>query len=317
MPVPNNTFGQIWNRVLLFAPDLPPPMAQEFVKMTYRQVIGDHSWSDTRKDAEILLPDAYTTGTITVTHGSTSIVGAGVDFTNSSLYVGQQICVGNIAPFYTITAVTQSIPAGTYDTLTIDRAYENESDSALTYSIGQYYVEFPTDLYVLERIRDQANGWYLITQTYNQEYLDRVDVRRQSTGTPTLCVPAPPRTGSDGTVYPRYEFWPRVQAQRFYSYRYRYNPELTANTDRILSTISPEVLVYGALAHAAAWPGTRDKPNPFFSSEVHASYAKLYDNALQNSIQQDLERAQDMIQIADDPRRTFPFDAKYIQSHIW
>lgn len=317
MPTPNATFGTIWNRVLLFAPDLPPPMAQEFVRMVYRQVIGDHSWSDTRKDAEVLLPDAYSTGTVTVTNGSATILGSGVNFTNSSLYVGRQISIGNIAPFYTITAVSESVPAGGYDTLTIDRNYQNSTESGVTFSIGQYYVEFPTDLYVLERIRDQANGWYLITQTYNQEYLDRVDVRRQSTGTPTLVVPAPSRVGSDGTVYPRYEFWPRVQAKRFYSYRYRSNPELNSNTDRIISTLSPEVLVYGALAHAAAWPGTAEKANPFFSTENHASYMKLYDNALQNSIQQDLERTQDMITVADDPRRTFPFDAKYVQSHIW
>lgn len=285
-------------------------MAREFVRMTYRQVIGDHSWADTRKDAEILLPDAYSTGTIDVTNGSATITGTGTAWTTDMLY--RQILVGSIAPFYTIIAVDDLT-----QTLTIDRDYENASETEATYSIGQYYVEFPTDLYVLERVRDQANGWYLIAQTYNQEYLDRVDVRRQSTGTPTLVVPAPYRTASDGTVIPRYEFWPRVNAQRFYSYRYRVNPELDSNTDRIISALSPEVLVYGALAHCAAWPGVSGKQNPFFSMETHALYKKMYDEALQNSIQQDLERNQEMIQIADDPRRTFPFDAKYIQSHIW
>jgi hypothetical protein len=318
MPTPNNTFGQIWNRVLLYCPDLPPPLAQEFVKITYHQVIGDHSWTDTRKDAEFLLPDAYTTGTITVTENSATVLGSGVDFTNGTLYVGRQLSVGNIAPFYTITAVTQSVPLGTYDTLTLDRAYENSTEAGVTYSIGQYYVEFPTDLYVLERIRDQANGWYLITQTYNQEYLDRVDVRRQSTGTPTLCVVAPSRTdASTGIVYPRYELWPRVQAKRFYAYRYRSNPELVNNSDRPISSLSPEVLVFGALRQAAIWPGTKDKQNPYFSQELHATYTKMYDDALQNSIQQDMERDQSMVQVADDPRRSFPFDARYIQSHIW
>jgi len=318
MPTPNNTFGQLWNRVLLYAPDLPPPLAQEFIKITYHNVIGDHSWTDTRKDAEFLLPDAYTTGTLTVTNGSASVLGAGVNFANSSLYVGRQLAVGNIAPFYTITDVTQAIPSGTYDTLTLDRAYANSTEAGVTYSIGQYYVEFPTDLYVLERIRDQANGWYLITQTYNQEYLDRVDVRRQATGTPTLCVVAPYRTdASTGIVYPRYEVWPRVQAKRFYAYRYRTNPELSANSDRPISALSPEVLVFGALRQAAIWPGTKDRANPYFSQELHATYTKMYDDALQNSIQQDMERNQEMVQVADDPRRSFPFDAKYIQGHIW
>jgi hypothetical protein len=317
MPTPNDNFGKIWNRVLLYCPDLPPPLAQEFVKITYHQVIGDHSWTDTRKDAEFLLPDAYTTGTITVTNGSPTVAGSGVDFIDATTFVGRQLCVGNIAPFYTITAVTDS-GGGTYDTLTLDRDYENSTEADVTYSIGQYYVEFPTDLYVLERIRDQANGWYLITQTYNQEYLDRVDVRRQSTGTPTLCVIAPYRVdNTTGIVYPRYELWPRVQAKRFYAYRYRTNPELANNSDRPISALSPEVLVFGALRQAAIWPGTKDKVNPYFSQELHATYTKMYDDALQNSIQQDMERNQEMVQIADDPRRSWPFDAKYIQSHIW
>lgn len=305
-----DTFGQIWNRVLLFAPDLPPVLAQEFVKNTYRVVLGDHSWMATRKDAELLLPNQYTTGTVTVVNGSPTITGSGTAFTTAM--IGRQLIFSGLAPFYTITAVD----AGA-QTLTIDRNYPNVSASALTYEISQAYVEFPTDLYVLERVRDQLNGWYLITQVYDQQYLDRVDSRRQSVGTPALVCSAPARTDSNGVVIPRYEFWPRAQATRFYTYRYRYLPEFTANSDVLIQNVNPEVLVYGALRLAAAWPGTSGKPNPYFSQETHAMYTKMYDEALQNSIQRDLEQFQDMITLADDPRRTFPFDAKFIQNHIW
>jgi hypothetical protein len=50
---------------------------------------------------------------------------------------------------------------------------------------------------------------------------------------------------------------------------------------------------------------------------MHATYSKMFEDSLNNSMQADMERNQSMITVADDPRRMFPFDAKYIQSHIW
>jgi hypothetical protein len=224
----------------------------------------------------------------------------------------RQLAVASIAPWYTIITVN----ADPTNTLVLDRDYEGPSGT-YSFSIGQFYVEFPTDLHVLERVRDQQNGWYLVTQWYSQEYLDRVDAKRQSTGTPVLAVPAPPRTHTDGTIIPRYELWPRVTSQRFYDYRYRKSHELTSNSTRIISVLHPDVLVYGALRQAALWPGTADKPNPHFSQELHATYTKLYEESLNSSIQHDLDINQQMVQIGDDITRRFPFDAKYLQDHIW
>jgi hypothetical protein len=190
-------------------------------------------------------------------------------------------------------------------------------DTDATYVIGQFYVEFPSDLNVLEILRDQANGWYLATSWYTQEYLDRVDAKRQSSGTPVVAVASPPRIASDGTTIPRFEFWPKVQTQKQYIFRYRKLAELVNNTDRILEVLHPETVVFGALMQAAVWPGTPSKPNPFFSQELHASYTKMYETALQQSILVDENRMQQMIKLGDDSQRRFPMDAKYLQDHIW
>jgi len=198
----NQTFRQVWNKVLLYAPDLPPPLAMEFVRNTYRLIMGDHYWSELRADKEFLIPAIYTTGTATVTNGSATVTGVGTAWDDTLVY--RQLSVDNIAPWYTITAVDDGL-----QTLTLDRNYEGISGT-YSYMIGQFYVEFPTDLMVLEKIRDQQNGWYLVTQWYSQEYLDRVDAKRMSSGTPVIAIAAPPRTHTDGTIIPRYELWPRA-----------------------------------------------------------------------------------------------------------
>ena len=314
--MPNDTFGQLWNRVLLYAPDLPPPLAREFVKNTYRLVLDNHYWSELRVDAEFLIPDNYSTGTVSVINGSPSVVGNGTAFNGT--HFARQLSVGSIAPWYTIKDVT----SGT--SLTLDRPYGGISGT-YAYTIGQFYVEFPLDLHVLEKIRDQQNGWYLVTQWYTIEYLDRVDAKRMSTGTPVIAVAAPPRIASNGgletldpgTVVPRYELWPRSNGIRAYEYRYRKNASLDTDDTAIITGVQSDVLIYGALRQAALWPGTADKPNPHFSQELHATYTKLYEDALNYSIKNDLDVNQQMVQIGDDITRRFPFDAKYLQDHIW
>lgn len=306
----NDTYAQIWNRVLLYAPDLPVPLAQEMVKNTYTDIVRSHYWSELRQDAELLFPDSTSDGTIDVTNGSATVVGNGTAWTADLLY--QQLAVGAIAPWYTITAVDDI-----GQELTLDRVYGGADEAGASYLIGQFYIEFPSDLFVLERLRDRNNGWYLVTQWYTQEYLDRVDAKRQSSGTPVIAVAAPSRTDTDGTIIPRYEFWPKVLAERPYDYRYRKLKDLANGTDRILEALHPEAVVFGALSQAAVWPGLAGKPNPFFSQELHASYKKMYEEALAQSILVDENLDQQIVKIGDDVTRRFPFDAKYLQNHIW
>jgi hypothetical protein len=305
----NKTFGQVWNEVLIHAPNLPPSLAREFVRVAYQEALDIHYWSELRTDAEVWIPDTYTTGTLTMTNVSTTVTGSGTTFT--SAMVGRQLAVESIAPWYTITTFNSATE------VIIDRAFQGETEAALEYTIGQFYVEFPTNLKVLERIRDQNNGWYLATQWYSQEYLDRVDPKRNSSGTPTMAVYAPTRTDSSGNVIPRYEFWPRADEGRLYHYRYTKDVSLTTNDTRLIDGLTPSTIVYGALAHAAMWPGTPDSPNMLFGVDKQESYMKTFDQKLNDDVLRDIDRNQTMIQEADGLVRRFPIDAAYLQEHYW
>jgi hypothetical protein len=72
--------------------------------------------------------------------------------------------------------------------------------------------------------------------------------------------------------------------------------------------------VFGALAELALWPGTVERPNPFFSMDLHRTYNELFEEARQNSERSDLDISQRMIVHADD-NFGVPMDANWLQTH--
>lgn len=301
------TFAQIWNKVLLYAPDIPVPLVQEAVKRTYREVIGYHYWSQLKADGETLIPSVYNTGTVDIVQGSTTVTGTVTAWTTAM--IGRQFLYGSVAPFYTITAVDAGL-----QTLTLDRAFALPNVTGGSYEIGQYYIEFPTNLGVLLHIRERNNSWQITPHYYTQEYIDRIDPYRQSVGTPVAIVAAPPRRGSDNVIIPRYELWPRVQAETLLMYHYYKGEELVNATDRPIDVLRPEVLVYGALKDLSMWPGTGAKANPLFNSEAHKMYKESFDDALHDSEMADLDLDQRMIDYTGSGLR-YPMDMKYWQNH--
>ena len=305
-----DTFAQLWNRVLLLAPDLPPFVAQLFTKQAHRRIVDHHYWSELKQDAEFSVPTWYTTGTVAWTQGSATITGTGTLWdtgTNVSLY--QQIQLGNIGNFYTITAINSDTE------IEVDRVVKYASASGESYHIGQLYIELPTDLEVLEVVRDKQNEWRVFKNFWSQEYLDRIDPNRTATGTPTLMVYASNRIDASGNQIPRMELWPAPSSTEDYIYRYRKYKDLTAATDRGLEMVPPDTYLWGALMEAALWPGTNDKPNVFFSVENYKNYKAEFEDALRDAVIADHDRDQRMITYGMGEERFVPIDAKYIQSH--
>jgi hypothetical protein len=119
---------------------------------------------------------------------------------------------------------------------------------------------------------------------------------------------------ASGVSYPRYEFWPRLPSATKLVYRYIKKTPLSASTDYPLVALKSEVILWGALAELAVWPGLPERPNPFFSTDLHKTYVGLFEDGLNESILGDLNRAQQMITYSDDDRG-YPVDANFIQEH--
>ncbi len=301
-----DTFGQIWNRVLLYAPGTPVPLVQQFVKNAYQRAMDMHYWSELVKESQYTVKAEYSTGTVALTKGSataTITTGAWTGLENRT------VRFSDLPDTYTITAVS-----GTSDEIaTLDRVYAGETSLAATFLVADFYIEFPSDLNTLDDIRDYDNNWRLRRQFHQQPYLDVIDAERSQTGDPVLYVAAPPRI-SAGVSYPRYEFWPRPSAGTQLVYRYYATSSLSANTSYIITMLKPEAVVYGALAELALWPGTAEQPNAFFSIDIHKQYVKLFEDSVHDSEMADLDRAQRML-MYDENNFGIPLDANWLQSH--
>jgi hypothetical protein len=304
--VAQDTFGQLWQKLLLYAPGLPPALAQTFIRNAYRRVLDTHYWSELYTDWEKVTPDVYSDGTIAVTNGNTTVTGTLTTFT--SAMTGRQLIVddGGGQPYYTITYVSAT-------SLTLDRAYQGATDSSSTYSIAEYYVEFPANLAVLDDIRDLNQNWRLRRQFHQSNYLDMIDAERSNTGSPVLYVAAPPRV-ANGVTYPRYEFWPKIEAGTHLVGKYIKTSELTSNSSYPISIVKPEAILYGALADLCLWPVMADRPNPFHNLELHDKYVKMFEDAVHDSEMADLDISQRMITYPEQDGG-YPADANFLQAH--
>lgn len=301
-----DTFGQIWNRLLLYAPGLPIPLAQQFVKNAYQKALDMHYWSELTKESQLVVGAEYSTGTVALTHGSADATITDGAWTGLE---GRTVRFADIPDTYTILTVS-----GISDEIaTLDRVYAGPDAAAATFLVADFYVEFPTDLNTLDEVRDMNQNWRLTRQIHQQPYLDLVDAERSTTGTPNTYVAAPPRVVA-GVAYPRYEFWPRPSAGTILVYRYYANSDLTNNASYLIPILKPEAVVYGALAELALWPGSQEKPNPFFSIDIHKQYAKLFEDAVHDSEMADLDRSQRLL-VYDDVNQGIPLDANWLQSH--
>lgn len=66
-------------------PNCPPTTAENFINGRIARVIDRHRWSDLLRVATITVPDAYTTGTVSLVSGSATINGVGTSWPTNDL----------------------------------------------------------------------------------------------------------------------------------------------------------------------------------------------------------------------------------------
>jgi hypothetical protein len=304
----DQTFEQLWKRLLVHIPGLPRPLAEEFINEAYSNALSYTDWSRLRGNGDFIIPDAYTTGTISTTQNSTTVTGAATGWT--SALVGRQLIIGGGGPYYTITDV------GGLTTLTLDRPFADADQTNVAYQIVLALVEVPDDFIGFWTVWDPTNNWQL-NRGMTSEDIDRFDAKRTSTGTPWVVAGTTP--AADGSR--RFELWPRPTTARYYPYVYERRPALmSAASDRPIYPLRGDILRDGALALVCLWPGTADVPNPLWlqgNSRIMEIYEARFKDGLKQASREDQELAQTMISYnrwRDAPFAP-PIDAKFWQSH--
>ncbi len=305
----DTTYEALWRRILVYAPECPIPLAQEFIQTAYSRATAYYPWSQLKVEAEFRIPTAYSTGTANVTEGSVSVIGVGTTWT--SAMVNRQFMTEGNAPIYTVASFTDATH------ITLDRPYEKDTNPSVAYTISVVYVEVPSDFLRFDVVRDLSNNWKLRTN-FTQGQLDIWDAKRAFAGTSWIVANAPPRLVSGGVPVVRYELWPRpLPASKTYAYRFiKRPPLLSAASDRAFYPLRGDTIRKGAMSELAMWPGTASLKNSFYNLDQHRTLEQEFQLSLAEAWREDNEISQTAVQYdVSDEWQYAPIDAAFWQSH--
>lgn len=146
----NYTWGQIRLLLQQFAgPRISLDVIDHAIRARYELILSLMEWKGVEASGVLETQAAYNAGTITLTAGSTAVVGVGTAW--SGAYSGWQLFLGS-GPVYTVT-----ITSGT--TLTLDRPFEGGPQSA--YWLAQSIYQLPDNCRELRSIFSPFDGGQL------------------------------------------------------------------------------------------------------------------------------------------------------------
>lgn len=267
------TYADVWRTVKLHASAAPTFLVRDWVNDAWKELTRFRPTANyLRSPQSSISIQAARTVTATATLGSTTITSVG-EFLSTD--VGRQFRFQTF-PWYTIVAFTD------ISTVTIDRAF-GEPDATASASIYDGVFVVPSDFGQFEIIADPYNQRRLAFWI-TQEQLNLLDPTRMSGDTgPRLLAAAGPSPVPATLGRQTFEYWPRPTAQRTYPYYYFKQAADLADSYVFTGAMAEagDVLVDGALAKCALWPGTSDKPNPFFQMSLADRYEKRFQDGLQ------------------------------------
>lgn len=283
----------------------PILLCERWIRDRYRKVCEKNLWSFKLGRSAFATTTLYSTGTITLTNASTTVTGSSTVFT--AAMVGQQLKVNGY--MFTISTFTSTT------SITIDQTWTGATASGQTYSIVQAYITpSPADFHAFYSVIDPTNNWKL-RLGINCQDLDRMDARRSSVGTPYLIA----NGVYNSSTIPVYELWPHASTQKMYTFTYEKRlADLSANTDTPPAIIRSDILVKGALADLARWPGLPERKNPMY--DPYFTQFKIreaeFNEELQRAIVEDNSIMMNDL-LRSEPTRYYPIDANFMQSHAF
>lgn len=251
------TFGDCWRRVRLYVPDAPTFLVREWVNDAYKKLTRGRSWAFLRGELDLIIQAQRSLASVAVTQSSTTVTSAGLFLAADA---GRQFRVNNLS-IYTVQTFTDA------NTIVLDRAYADADNATAAATIYDGYAVLPADFSSFRLIADPYNHRRLPFWITEDE-LNIVDPgRTNSDSGPRCLVAASPSTYTPTLGQLRYEYWPKPTSARAYPALYNKQAANLDDTSVLHGVLADgeDAIVKGALHHAARWPGTQDKPNPYFN----------------------------------------------------
>lgn len=281
----SQTYGDCWRRVRLYVPAAPTFLAREWVNVAWKSLTATRRWGFLRGELVIQIAAARSLASVVVTKGSATVTSAGLFLAADA---GRQFRVAS-SPWYTIQTVTD------VNTIGLDRVYGEETDLDTTSAIFDGYFTTPADFASFRVIPDpytQRRLAFWITE----DQLNLLDPTYMAGDTGPRCLVArAPSTYTPTLGRIQFQYWPRPTGPRSYPALYNKQADDLTDLDTLFGVAADaaQVLVSGALAEAARWPGTGDRPNPYFNLGLADRLQKTFDLATQRLSLRDDEQYPD------------------------
>jgi hypothetical protein len=246
--------------VRLYVPAAPTFLAREWVNVAWKQLTAARRWGFLRGELVLTITASRAIASCVVTEGSATVASAGLFVAGD---VGRQFQVATY-PTYTIQTVTD------VNTIVLDRVYGEPTAAAATALVFDAYATLPADFGSFRIIADPYNQRRLAFWI-TEDQLNLLDPTRMAGDNgPRLLAARSPSTYAPTLGRAQYEYWPRPTAARSYPARYNRQADNLNDTDVFTGVLADgaQVLIAGALAQAAQWPGTGDRPNPYFNATI-------------------------------------------------
>ena len=307
-----STFDGLYRGLLLRCPSASLMLARSWIDFRFRQLWDRKLWSWQRKRGQFIMDAAVTAGTAAATRGSFTVVGTGTAWTTD--LVNHQFRLGLTSPIYTIASVDDV--GQTLDLTTVWGA----PTASGNYSIYNAYVTPPTDFQNFIFVIDPQFNWQLELNV-TQEELNAWDAQRANTGTAYVVASLDFDDVFNTPPLPRFEIWPHQRAQYVYPFMYVSRPpDLSDPGASLPRLIRGDVLLEGALADAARWPGaSKDEPNPYFNLALAMAHEARFMAEVAEMVRTDdevMENDVTYMSLSAMPFASIPWgDARYLQSH--
>lgn len=305
------TFGDAWRRTRNHVPDAPFGLVKEWTQHAYEDLVRRRPWNFARVHAMLSVP-ASRLVTVTLTLNSVTVTAAPGTFTQAD--TGTQLRISTTTvPIYTINVVD-----ATGGVVTLDMPYADPATVGVqTVRLLGLFQTMPPDFGAFLLVIDPYNQ-RLIPWWYTQEELARLDPIRFSTDTnPRVLVSRQLSTVPSTLGQVQYEWWPGPLSAKQYPYYYRRQAQLLADTDPLLGVVTARVLEVGALARAAAWPGTAERKNPYYNLALHKALMDEFDQQCARLELRDDDQAQESWTTLPYHRWAtwdLTFDTRYLRS---
>lgn len=262
-------------------------LAQSWINYAFRDLLEKRKWSWSIKQSQFIFPNQVTAGTVTVTNNSNAVVGVGTAFT--SAMIGYQFRINTLTPIYTIAAV------GSATTLTLDQVWGAATKAAASYQIYIAYQIPPTDFHAFTTIFD-PNFSYQLWSSVGQSVLNSYDAQRSGQGVPYVVADYDYTNVAFGgaalsPAVPRFEVWPQQTSAYVLPFMYESRfPDLNDANGEVPRFIPGNVLLEGAMAQAARWPGpSAEARNSYFNLQLAQMHQAIYDKQVRELERQDDE----------------------------